>query len=282
MLRSLSEPKGYRLEARDGEIGRCKDFLFDDERWTLRYMVADTGGWLSGRKVLISPAQIEDLDWQLEHIAVKLTREQIEQSPPLETDAPVSRRYEQAYNSFHALPDYWLGSGLWGDFPLPSGLTGTQAARLEPLAYEAALGEADAESGANSDTSPGGIAENEDVHLRSVREVTGYDLVAVGAERDSDGGNGSEKIGRIVDFIVEDSSWALHALVVDSSRLPLSKKILLPVDAVIDIDWVSRQVNADVPPDIIDKAPPFDPNEPINARLEVVRYDAVGRPYRAQ
>lgn len=122
MLRSLTEPEGYRLDAIDGEIGRCKDFLFDDQRWTLRYMVADTGGWLSGRQVLISPAQLDSPDWQLQRLPVKLTREQIEQSPPLETDAPVSRRYEQAYNRFHALPDYWLGSGLWGDFPLPSGL----------------------------------------------------------------------------------------------------------------------------------------------------------------
>ncbi|MBK5969131.1 MULTISPECIES: hypothetical protein [Thiorhodovibrio] len=272
MLRSLSEPEGYRLEALDGAIGRCKDFLFDDERWTLRYMVADTGGWLSGRQVLISPAHLDSPDWQLQRLPVKLTQNQIEQSPPLEDDAPISRRYEQAYNSFHALPDYWLGSGLWGDFPVPTSLTSTQDARLEPVVGESAAVADDSES--DSDPSK----ETEDVHLRSVREVIGYSLLAGEAQ---DEGEEPEKIGRVVDFIVDDSSWALYALVVDSSRLPLSKKVLIAVDTITDIDWVSRQVCADLPADFIDKAPPFDPNVPINARLEVVRYDTVGRPYAA-
>lgn len=272
MLRSLSEPEGYRLEALDGAIGRCKDFLFDDKRWTLRYLVADTGGWLSGRQVLISPAHLDSPDWQSQRLPVKLTQNQIEQSPPLEDDAPISRRYEQTFNSFHALPDYWLGSGLWGDFPVPSSLTGMQEARLEPVAGERT---AVADDGA-LDSAP--HKEAEDVHLRSVREVIGYSLLAGETQ---DGGEGPEKIARVVDFIVDDSSWALSALVVDSSRLPLSKKMLVSVENITGIDWVSRRVSTDLPADFVDKAPPFDPNVPINARLEVVRYDAVGRPYAA-
>lgn len=274
MLRSLSEPEGYRLEAIDGAIGRCKDFLFDDERWTLRYMVADTGGWLSGRQVLVSPAHLDSPDWQLERLPVKLTREQIEQSPPLDEDAPVSRRYEQAYNSFHALPNYWLGSGLWGDFPVPSSLTSPQEARLEPVAGETGP----TVTGSDSDIEPSAASETEDVHLRSVREVTGYSLIA--GHQDA-GGEGREKIGRVVDFIVDDSSWGLIALVVDSSRLPLSKKVLVPVDAVTGIDWVSREFAAEVPGDFVDQAPPFDPSAPIDARLDLVRYDAFGRPHGA-
>jgi len=132
MLRSLAEPEGYRLEARDGDIGRCHDFLFDDELWTLRYMVADTGGWLSGRKVLIFPTQLKAPDWERKRMPVDLTKQQIEQSPPLDADEPVSRRYEQLYNEFHSLPSYWLGSGLWGDFPVPGSLTTPQEAQIEP------------------------------------------------------------------------------------------------------------------------------------------------------
>ncbi|WP_201245909.1 PRC-barrel domain-containing protein [Halochromatium salexigens] len=262
MLRSLAEPEGYRLEALDGDIGHCHDFLFDDELWTLRYMVADTGGWLSGRKVLISPAQLEAPDWERQRMPVTLTKTQIEQSPPLDVDAPVSRRYEQLYNEFHSLPSYWLGSGLWGDFPIPTSLTTMQEARIEP---------ATATSGATIEDAD--LEEGDDVHLRSVREVTGYRVVAP-----STVDSGIDKVGRVVDLIVNDSSWALRAFIIDTSRLPFSKKVLLPVDAIAEIDWVSRQVVADVSAERIEEAPPFDPSEAVNERLETVLYDVYGRP----
>ena len=86
--------------AEDGEIGRCKDFLFDDEKWTIRYMVADTRKWLPGRKVLISPMSLGAVDWSSRHFQVELTRRQVEDSPPLEEDAPVSRQYEMIYAFF--------------------------------------------------------------------------------------------------------------------------------------------------------------------------------------
>ena len=39
--------KGYQLESLDGEIGKVEEFYFDDHHWTIRYLVADTGNWLS-------------------------------------------------------------------------------------------------------------------------------------------------------------------------------------------------------------------------------------------
>ncbi|MCF7997315.1 MAG: PRC-barrel domain-containing protein [Chromatiaceae bacterium] len=270
MLRSLAEPEGYRLEALNGDIGHCHDFLFDDELWTLRYMVADTGGWLSGRKVLISPAQLESPDWARQRMPVNLTKAQIEESPPLDDDAPVSRRYERLYNEFHSLPSYWLGSGLWGDFPIPASLTAAQEVRIEPTTSGAS-----GATVADAELEHAELGEGDDVHLRSVREVTGYRVVG---QRGADHGGGLDKVGRVVDLIVNDSSWALRAFVVDTSRLPLSKKVLLPVDAIAEIDWGSRQVIADVTAERIEEAPAFDPSEPINERLETVLYDVYGRP----
>jgi len=78
MLRSSKEMKNYTLQAKDGKIGRCKDFLFDDQFWTVRYMVANTGKWLPGRKVLISPISLEKPDWVSMRLPVRLTKEQIE------------------------------------------------------------------------------------------------------------------------------------------------------------------------------------------------------------
>lgn len=94
MLRSMEELEGYVLEATDGEIGRCKDFLFDDRLWAVRYMLADTGKWLPGQKVLISPISLGEPDWESRRFPVKLTRDQVETSPGIERDEPVSRQYE--------------------------------------------------------------------------------------------------------------------------------------------------------------------------------------------
>jgi uncharacterized protein YrrD len=58
---------GYKLEATDGEIGKVETFYFDDDTWTIRYMVVKTGGWLSGRKVLISPEAVLKDSWQKNH-----------------------------------------------------------------------------------------------------------------------------------------------------------------------------------------------------------------------
>jgi hypothetical protein len=257
MLRSLREPEGYKLEASDGPIGRCSDFLFDDRDWTVRYMVADTGGWLTGRRVLISPAQLGEPDWDHRRLPVVLTKQAIEGSPPLDSDAPVSRRYELTFNAYHGLPAYWLGSGLWGSYPLPTDMTqplsGTGVAPEPPAAEQAAA-------------EPAGPP----THLRSLDEVHGY---AVFAADDTDG-----RVGRFTDLIIDDHTWAVRQLVVDTSRLPLSKKVMLPVELVTHIDWAERRVYVAADARRIEEAPEFDPRQPVNEKQEAVLYDYYGRP----
>ena len=109
MFRSFNELKNYILDASDGEIGRCKDFLFDDASWIIRYMVADTGKWLSSRKVLISPQSLDTPDWLWKRFPVNLSREQVRASPPLEADEPLSRQYEGRLAEYYDLPQYWPG-----------------------------------------------------------------------------------------------------------------------------------------------------------------------------
>lgn len=94
MLRGMEELEGYTLEATDGEVGRCEDFLFDDRRWVVRNMAANTGKWLPGRSVLISPISLGEPDWRSRHFPIKLTKHQIESSPNIRHDDPVSRQYE--------------------------------------------------------------------------------------------------------------------------------------------------------------------------------------------
>jgi hypothetical protein len=107
MLSKAKTLTGYALHARDGDFGKVKDFYFDDRDWTIRYLVADTGEWLVSRQVLISPHSLAGVDRDQRSITVRLTRDQIEHSPTLNRDKPVSRQFEQAYYGFFGWAMYW-------------------------------------------------------------------------------------------------------------------------------------------------------------------------------
>jgi hypothetical protein len=120
MLRSIKQLYGNKLGASDGDIGHVKDFYFDDQSWAIRYLVVDTGTWLPGRQVLLTPHSLGRLDQAERTLRVNLTRKQIEDSPSIEAHKPVSRQYEQEYYRYFGWPYYWKGSGLWGlsGFPI--------------------------------------------------------------------------------------------------------------------------------------------------------------------
>ena len=113
MLRGANELKGYTIEASDGDIGEVVQFYFDDEKWTIRYLVADTGGWLMGRRVLISPAALGRVDSNSRRLHVNMTKERVENSPSIDTDRPVSRQHETDYYNYYGYPYYWSGPYVW-------------------------------------------------------------------------------------------------------------------------------------------------------------------------
>ena len=117
MLNKAKTLKGYKLHSLDGEIGKVKEFYFDDQHWTIRYLVADTGNWLTGRQVLISPYALVAVNKEEQHIAIDLTKKQIEDSPSLNSDKPVSRQFEEAYYGYYGWPMYWGGPYMWGFIP---------------------------------------------------------------------------------------------------------------------------------------------------------------------
>jgi len=248
MLRSIKELYNYKLEAEDGLIGRCKDFLFDDEAWTIRYMVADTGNWLVGRKVLISPISLKDPDWSSRLFPVRLDKKQIEEAPDLDEHAPVSRRHEIKWSQYYGWPYYWEGSGLWGEASYPSALF-TQ----EQL--EAAEQASQTESGEH------------DEHLRSAHEVTGYHILA------NDG-----RIGHVDDFIVDDETWSIRYMIADTRNWLPGKKVLISPGWVDSMDWAERVVQVNLTKDAIKNGPGYNPSEPINREYEVRLYDFYGRP----
>src|SRR5271154_416291 len=120
MLRSIKQLYGDKLRASDGDVGRVKDFYFDDQNWAVRYLVADTGTWLTSRQVLLAPHGFGSLHQTGKFLLVNLTRKQIEDSPSIEWRKPVSRQYEEEYYRYYGWPYYWQGDGLWGmsGFPI--------------------------------------------------------------------------------------------------------------------------------------------------------------------
>ncbi|MBU2985655.1 PRC-barrel domain-containing protein [Saccharophagus degradans] len=224
MLRSLNEISGYNLEATDGDIGECRDFLFDDTQWTIRYMVADTHKWLpGGRKVLISPISLGEPRWANSALPVNLTREEIKNSPSIDEHKPVSRQYEAQFFRYYGYGFYWMGGGLWGTGPHPAALVETAAPALAD------------------------IQEDEDEHLRSASEIEGY---TVNAKDDS--------IGHVENFILQDETWEIAYLVIATRNwLPGGRKVLISPHWLTDIDWKGRSVSVNLTTEQIKNSPEY-------------------------
>jgi len=210
MLQHINELYGNKLNASDGEIGTIGDFYFDDQSWNIRYLVAETGTWLSERQALISPYSIGRLDLDNKVLSVNLTRRQIEDSPPIERHRPVSRQFEAEYFTYYGWPNYWSGDALLGLGGDPVGYTETSSER-----------QAREERHLRDDT-----------HLRSTRAVAGYEIEA------SDG-----TIGRVADFLVDDRTWAIQELVVEAGHWYSGKEVLIPMGKISRISYNESKIH---------------------------------------
>jgi len=210
MIKNLHELYGNTLVARDGDIGKVKDTYFDDQTWVVRYLVADTGSWLTGRLVLLSPHALGELDVDAKTQEVKLTRQQIENSPPIESHQPVSRQYEIDYHHYYGWPTYWTGDALWG-------LGGFPVAAPAPLDPGVAR--------------PRRHHHRADKHLRSAQAVIGYSIQATDGE-----------IGSVRGFTVDDQSWAISELEVETGHWYSGKEILIATDKVARISYQDAKV----------------------------------------
>ena len=221
MLIKAKVLKGYSLKSLDGDIGSAREFLFDDRFWAIRYLVANSESWLSDRRVLISPYSLSGLNDAEEQVSVQLTKKQIENSPSINTDEPVSRQFEGVYNGYYGYPDYWGGPFMWGGYPYI-------------LRDRAGLGvSASKEKGW-------------DRHLRSTHEVTGYHLLALDGE-----------IGHVDDFIIDGDSWVIRYLVVATKNWWPGKKVLISPKWIESVSWDAREVAIRMTREIIKAAPEY-------------------------
>lgn len=255
MLRSCKELFGYEVLAQDGQIGEVHDFLFEDREWAIRYLVVDTGPWILGRKILLSVSALGQPDWSGQQFPVALTREKVKASPEVDADKDVSRRQEIKLHDHYAWPMYWDEPG-GVERPVPqSPPSPTEVQEEEKVTRD--TGEKTAIS----------RSEYGDPHLRSMRDVRKYNIVA----RDG-------KIGQADDFVVATEDWVLRYLVVDTGTWLPGRKVLIALDWIEAIRYESSEIGIDLSRETIKKSPEFDPEEPVNREYEGQLYDYYGRP----
>jgi sporulation protein YlmC with PRC-barrel domain len=230
MLQSIKQLYGEKLGAKDGEIGRVKDFYFDDQDRVVRYVVVDTGTWSTSRQVLLSPLALGSLYQDGKDMLVNLTRKQIEDSPAIETHKPVSRQYEEEYHHYYGWPCYWQGDGLWG------GMGGFPVLETPP---QRSSGEHQAATGSK--------AARADAHLRSTQAVNGYHL------QSSDG----IIVGHVCDFLMDDRSWAINQLIVKIGHRFAGKEVQIPADQIERIGYEESSIFVKLARDAIEKCPEY-------------------------
>ena len=222
MLHKAITLKGYRLDSLDGEIGKVKEFYFDDQHWAIRYLVADTGTWLTDRQVLISPYALLAVNKEKQHISIDLTKKQIEDGPSLNTDKPVSRQFEEAYNGHYGWPMYWSGPYMWGAYPYI--VRDREKWRASTQAEKASW----------------------DPHLRSTYDVSGHHIQTADGE-----------IGHVDDFIIDDELWAIRYLIIDTRNWWPGKQVLLSPQWIERVSWRERKVFVNLLRETIKQSPEY-------------------------
>jgi len=119
MLHIVKDLENATISATDGQIGHVKDIYFDDEVWMARYLAVNTGFWLTGRLALISPISLRKPDWLDKTFPAIITKEQVRDSPSINTDNPVSSQNEEQYLDYFGYPFYWSRITMWGDGLFP-------------------------------------------------------------------------------------------------------------------------------------------------------------------
>jgi hypothetical protein len=259
MLHSVKDLENATISATDGQIGHVKDVYFDDELWVARYLVVNTGFWLTGRLVLISPISLRKPDWLGKTFPAVITKEQVRDSPCINTDKPVSRQHEEEYLNYFGYPFYWGGSTMWGDGLFPYAMephyTDYEADRSGQLRQVEAYARIEQ------------IRHNNDApHLRSCKAVTGYKLMA------SDG-----EIGHVTDFLLDETTWAIRYFVIETSHWWSGQKVLIAPEWIIKVHWSDKTVAVNLSQDSVRNSPSYDPKQEWSRKSDISLYEHYNR-----
>lgn len=250
MLWNASELTGYGLEATDGAIGTVSDFLFDDKTWTIRWFVVGTGVFFAERRVLLPASALLSVDPAEGALAVDATRQQVKDSPDIDFDAPVSRQQEGS------LYDHYGWNPYWGPHMYFS--PGDRAPVVPPQPDRP-----EEEPVPTPDTRTEG-----DPHLRSIGEVTGYNVHATDGD-----------IGHIEDFLLDSDGWVIRYVVVDTVNWWPGRNVLVSPIAFTDVVWATHSVNVNLARRQIRDAPDYYAGQAVDRAYEALYHDHYGYPH---
>jgi sporulation protein YlmC with PRC-barrel domain len=256
MLRSVQELEGYAIRATDGTIGHVKDIYFDDHNWAVRYFVVETGSWLSSRKVLISPIAIGKPDWTARVLPVSITKEQVKNSPDIDTDKPVSRQHEMQYLGYYGYPYYWGGAGLWGSGAYPGAMltgVGYNGSGANYLLEQAEDARAEAAEERRQD--------NSDPYLRSCNALLRYHIEA------TDG-----SMGHVKGLLVDEETWAIRYLIVETSNWWGGHQVLIAPQWIQELNWPDATIAVNLTRRAVKEAPAYDSSLPMSREHEMNLY----------
>lgn len=232
MLWNATAIKGYGISEKDGELGSVKDLLFDDAKWVIRWLIVDTGNWLPGRKVLLPPSALGTPDAEARQFPVKLTKQQVKDSPDVDTDLPVSRQSEVHLYDHYQWEPYWDGS-----------FSPTSLIMAVPTDVTMNLPYSDPRDPVEAPHHAWG-----NPHLRSIAAINGYGIHATDGD-----------IGAVEDILVDDAGWTIRYLTVDTGNWWPGERVLISPRSVRKIDWVEKLIYLNVDRETVKKSPPYDP-----------------------
>ena len=177
-----------------------------------------------------------------------MTKQQIENSPPPDSDRPVNRQREVEFSRYYGYPYYWVGPYRWGSLAYP-GLP-LEAPPPSPIDEEMLARE----------------LEGGDPNLRSARAVMGYYINATDGD-----------IGHVEDFLVDDETWAIRYIIVDTRNWLPGRRVLVSPEWIKEVSWQDSKVYVDLSKRHIEAAPEFDPSMPLDREHEERLHDYLGR-----
>lgn len=252
---------GSSVRASDGGIGSVADILFDDQAWTVRWAVVDTGTWLPGKRVLLPTAVLGEPDAASGSFPVQATRQQVKDSPGVEQDQPVSRQLETDIHGYYGWSPYW-SAGIAthpGMVPPMMGVAGAPSLAGRVPEGEAPPGQAGA----------GAAVQRGDPRLRSLNEVLGYYIQA-----------SDDSIGHAEEFLLDPQGWAIRYLVVDTRNWWPGRKVLVDPKWIGEVDWNGQMLHVGLTREQVRGSPEYDPAATADQDYEQRLYGHYGRiPY---
>jgi len=232
MLRTMRHLIGATVAATDETVGELDDAYFDDRHWAVRYLVVRSDEADHAAPLMVSPVAVEAISEDASRIDLAVDKESVEKAPGVGHEQPVSVQRERAYYDYYGWPYYWQGPGVWGAW------SGAAGMRMLPVGVppdrvvaDELSGQEEAEAGAAGS----GELDETSRHLRSANEVIGYFVEATDHE-----------VGHVEDLLLDPDSWRLTAVVVDTSNWWFGKRVAVPSEHFVAVDWETETVSVDL------------------------------------